>query len=142
MSSCPLRSNEVGGMIAGSDPSLKQMVFILHVVFADVSLTMEKSSEVGLNIFSALYYFVPCTFQRDFPNGVEYLEGSENIFIPPEAFLKNGSNQYKQHEYKRYKCLSKYYTSHVVGAYVYDGLSPLLKKVVENISVIWLSGLY
>ena len=51
LASFPLRSNEVGGMTAGSAGVWKQMVLFLHVVFADISLySMEKSSEMGLII--------------------------------------------------------------------------------------------
>ena len=50
LSSYRLRSNEAGGMTAGSAWVWKQMVLFLHVVFADISLSMEKSSEVGLII--------------------------------------------------------------------------------------------
>ena len=96
MSSYPRRSNEAGGMIAGSDWVWKQTVFFLHhVVSADVSLSIEKSSEVG----------IPCTFRRDFSNGDEYFAGSDNTFIPLAAFTNNGINGYR-HKCKIYKCLS------------------------------------
>ena len=51
MSYYPLRSDKVGGMTAGSECVWKQTVLFLHVVcFADVSLSMEKSSDEGLII--------------------------------------------------------------------------------------------
>ena len=61
MSSYPVRSNEAGGMIAGSDWVWKQTVLFLHTVFADVSLSMEKSSEVGLIVLQwAIIFCIFC----------------------------------------------------------------------------------
>ena len=48
MSFYPLRSNEAGGITAGSDRVCKQTVLFLHGLFADVSLSMKKSSEAEL----------------------------------------------------------------------------------------------
>ena len=131
------QSTEVGGMIAGCDQVWKQTVLFLHVVFADVSLSMQKSSfKSGADYFVVSYYFVPCTFQRDFSNGVEYCEGSENIVLLPEAFLKKGINGYK-YEDKRWMSFQILYMQ--LGPKFMMGYELLLKNAIENI---WLSGLH
>ena len=80
-------------------------------------------------------YFVPCIglHSGDSSNGVEYFEASENnMFMPPEVFVKNGINGYK-HEYKDTNVFPN--IIHVVGAY--DELSSLLNNVVESENI-WL----
>ena len=97
----------------------------------------EQWSEVDYLV--ARYYFVPCTFWRDFSNGIEYFEGSGNIFIPPRG--KKGINGHK-HECKSQDTItnvSSNSTIHVVGASVYHGLST---SVEERGWEHWLSGLY
>ena len=109
MNSYPLRSNEVGGMTAGSGCGNKR--FCSHMLCLQTSLVAWKRAEKWGCYLVVSYCFVPCTFRRDFSNGVEYFEGSEDNSLspPPEAFIKTGVIGYK-YEYKRYKRLSKYYT--------------------------------
>ena len=69
----------------------------------------------GVDYLVVSYYFVPFTFHGDFSNDVEYFEGSENnMFIPPETFIKNGINGYNMNT-KDTNVFPN--IIHVVGAY-------------------------